>query len=289
MSVEQKIGMSVPAITLTKIGKIEGSEKVQQFVEKMMEGIENVINDEQREEMEELRPYIANVMFLPFIIAKMIHQNVTLKEALKNSEKDIQEIILNVTELYDIFMHDAKFMDDFEKMWSEMVKAISSHDLSNKSKESMCRIELVGTMELIVKIANTGLFAVVNKICESEEMKKVLKNVLEDPIKEVVSDILKKKQVREFIDEEEYLESLDKVESFINSYKTTVPLENVLTIVLKKAINEDMTFGDAVKSFNEDELYLMAIDRISIYNNFEQIKELVQKMFVVEFDFFEKL
>jgi len=286
---EQKIGIGIPTIALKKMGKIEGDQKVSEFVEKFLSGMEDIFDDEQKKEMEEFRPYLANLMFLPCVITKMIDQNITFADAVKASEEEINKTILKITELYDLFMHDAQFMEQFNKMCSGIFEAMASAKKEHNSKEKEYRVEIVFTLETIMKIASTGIFTVINKLAESDELKMALENDFEKPVKAAVCNILKEKQEEYHIDEEDYLASLDEVDSLIENLKATLTIGNVLTVVFKKAINEDMTFTEAAKSFNDEELYNDSIERFKLYNDFKQVKAVIEKMFNVGFEFLEEM
>mgnify|MGYP001048344226 CR=1 FL=1 len=87
--VGKNLSVTAPIAALKKMGHVDGSEGIQEFFDKMLARVENSMTDEQKQQMAEYKPYLANSPILPIVITNMIEQDLNFTNSLKASKSEI--------------------------------------------------------------------------------------------------------------------------------------------------------------------------------------------------------
>lgn len=283
----KQLVLTLPTSVLDKIGVIEGSEELRETLQEIFQSSSSdeinfgsLTNNIDR---------IENSFFIPIVVKKMIETNKKFSEALKLSEDEIRN---KVDEL------NSQISDETEK---EMIIYLVSDLLS-------CYSNLVDK-EKVRKTINCTLQDLSPEFYKALEIYKVIalakqivprvyneiKRVVVDPLKESFSDAIeniinKKAEVSEELDtcDIEIIKVIIKnqVDSIINELYSSIPLQVVISKVIEKAINEDLTFMKALLSFQFIELVEQVIFEINNDDSYdpENLKESFQEMIEKIFD-----
>lgn len=283
----KQLVLTLPTSVLDKIGVIEGSEELRETLQEIFQSSSSdeinfgsLTNNIDR---------IENSFFIPIVVKKMIETNKKFSEVLKLSEDEIRN---KVDEL------NSQISDETEK---EMIIYLVSDLLS-------CYSNLVDK-EKVRKTINCTLQDLSPEFYKALEIYKVIalakqivprvyneiKRVVVDPLKESFSDAIeniinKKAEVSEELDtcDIEIIKVIIKnqVDSIINELYSSIPLQVVISKVIEKAINEDLTFMKALLSFQFIELVEQVIFEINNDDSYdpENLKESFQEMIEKIFD-----
>lgn len=281
-----QIVLTLPTSVLDKIGVIEGGEELRKSLQEIFQ---NSNSDEFNFESLGNNIYkIENLFVLPIVIKKMIETNKKFSESLELSEDEIRK---KVDEINSQLSNEAQ-----KEIIIYLTSVIFSccSDLVDKEKIGKtinCTLQdLSPGFYKALEIYNVTALAkqIIPKVHDE------IKRVVVDPLKESFSDIIeniinKKSEVREELDTcavENFKNILKKqFNSTVYGYYSLIPLQIVISKVIEKAINEDLTFIKALLSFQFTDLVEKVIYEVNNYISYdpenlkESFKEMIEKIF----------
>ena len=289
---EIELSIKTPISSLEKMGKIESTEKIESFFEKYIRYVES--NDDISLNSNSLNFFknsnFINIFFVPIIIKNMIITNKKFSEVVELSKDEIRnkiyemEQILFETELD--FQKIISFLGDLLKYNKENSnkKDIINCKLNNLSDEFMNSLSIYGVDKISERVAvevydniNNNLITPVNQAFNESY------NEIFDNIQDKEKIVLEQYEREEFVNMcKVFLEESSKKLYF------SIPMQTIISEVITKAIEEDLTFMKALLQLDFSKLVEKTIENIeqeSSLLSIEEIKELTKIIIKFALDF----
>lgn len=259
------LSVTLPISVLKKMGNDYDAEDLRKQIEKMANELLDTVPEEMKLQMEELLPYLPNIIFIPIVIEKMIENNLNFLEALDASSDDIEQTAIEATWALSIANMLPGILDPFKNFLLDCLainKKSSNHSQQNPNMFG-CLIKEISESSWN-ELEQIGITKVVDKILN---MPKVANVIEEKTIAPIVGIAFKTILQREGISEDEF-DDEDKAffEKEINTIasiqKNALVLQTVLSEVLTKAIDENITVEKVMDSFEEYELLTILVKKL---------------------------
>ncbi len=265
------LSVDLPFNVLKSLGKIEGSESIQKFYEDII--INEFSDIELNTEDKNIIPYISNSMFLSLIITKMIEQDINFSEAFINSQSSFNNVITEFNNLVELIKTD----EEYKKIFANVKNVVHKH-----IKEFLEKMQNQPPKGGTFSTELQNISRRISNLFMHSKLPDIIASVVNsDGVKSVIYDKFIKSNIESFnnyistinekfeldLDEEEI--NIMK-EKFYDFYET-IPLQTILSFVLTKAINEDITFSETLLTYDEDELIKQSIDKIMSYDKLPEI------------------
>lgn len=282
----KQLVLTLPTSVLDKIGVIEGSEELGETLQEIFQSSSS--DEINFASLANNIDKIENYFFISIVVKKMIETNKKFSEALKLSEDEIRN---KVDEL------NSQISDEAEKemiiyLVSDLLSCCSNLvDKEKVRKKINCTLQdLSPEFYKALEIYNVTALAkqIIPKVYNE------IKRAVVDPLKESLSDAIeniinKKAEVSEELDicDIEIFKCIFKTlfDSEVNKFYSSIPLQIVISKVIEKAINEDLTFMKALLSFQFTDLVEKVIYEINNDDSYdpenlkESFQELIEKIF----------
>jgi len=208
--------------------------------------------DSAMESMAEYTPYLANSVFLPIVISEMIEKNLTFDEAVKSSSEKVKK---SVEEWNTDFAKGESDDQIFIQSCSNLQQAAGRFQLECSGEEKQESWKAVINIENISEklanaIKNSGLLELSERIYNKECVSKDFKEKVVEPTRNAVINT-----INAFRDKGSCTrvdEIIKGITLMIDRFGIIKQSEIILNFVLEKAINEGITFKEAVSAVDED-------------------------------------
>lgn len=280
--VEKNLSVSAPITVLKKMGHIDGTESILSFFQKAFARAEHAMTDEQKKQMAEYKPYIANSVFLPIIVTNMIEQDINFTDALEFSQSEIRMNTFQLQLLFGMMNLIPEVSEMFESVIGELVDALSGVN-NNKSNTSdteyfNCQIEKMSP-KFCTALKNLGIISIGEKISGMEKVTHTIQvNIIEPVFSTIINCVLEEEHMtEEEMSAEDKADIKETIESLSAAIIQTFPLQTVFSTVLAKAIEDDITMAEAMATFDEDQLVESTIEKIVFSESLAKYSEQIEK------------
>lgn len=280
--VGKNLQVTVPVSALKKMGHIEGTESIQAFFDRIVSRFDGVITDEQKkQQLAEYQPYLANTTFLPIIVTNMLEEDMNFSDAMKASESEIFMSCLHARAIFGMMDIIPGASQMFESVIGEIIDALSGVETQNTSDTNIfsCQIKEVPA-SVCVALAKLGILDIAEKISKMEKVSTALQEKLVNP---VLDAAIKTVLIQEKISEDE-LDENDKAEIKLaicmasGDVSTIWPVQTILSTVLTKAIDDDITMAEAMATFDADQLVESTVEKIVFSDSLAKYAEQLEKV-----------
>lgn len=275
---EKLIGMDlevkVPFLALSKIGQLEGNEKLQSIFEEIHAIAKKRDEDSAMESMAEYTPYLANSVFLPIVISEMIEKNLTFDEAVKSSSEKVKK---SVEEWNTDFAKGESDDQIFIQSCSNLQQAAGRFQLEcsgeeqQKSWKAVINIENISE-KLAKAIKTSGLLELSERIYNKECVSKDFKEKAIEPTRNAVINTINAFRDKGIISWTRADEIIKGITPMIDRFGIIKQSEIILNFVLEKAINEGITFEKAVSAVDEDYISEVSAEIFNVKDTCPKIK-----------------
>lgn len=265
--VGKNLSVSVPVSVLKKMGHIEGAEKVQDFFEKMFRETEPLATHPNVKKMEEYIPYLSNAAFAGIVINKMIVNNQKFSEALEEAQPDLQEEGFKMGFKFTMLSILPGASEMISAIIGELVKSLSGISVENpdnsNSNKFTCQISEVSE-ELWAKLEKLGVLSISDDISNMEKVAETFQSKMIVPlINALYKGVMENENVsEEELDDDERAELKELIDEAAEFASTGYIIQIILTNVLTKAIEDDITVAEAMATYEENELAALAVETI---------------------------
>lgn len=280
--VEKNLSVSVPLTVLKKMGDIDGTESIQSFFLKAFAQAEHAMTDEQKKQIAEYKPYLANSVFLPIIVTNMVERSINFTEALEVSQSEIRMNIFQMQLFLGMMDMVPESFEMFESVIGELVGPLSEISTTNSNTPDAeyinCPIEKMSP-KFCAALESLGIIAIGEKVSGMEKVKSTLQvNLIEPVFNAIINCVLAEEHMtEEDMNAEDKAEIKTTIEMVSEVFKQTFPLQTVLSTVLTKAIENDITMAEAMATFEEDQLIESTLEKIIFSKNLAKYSEQIEK------------
>jgi len=247
--VGETLHLQLTTASIEKIGNINGSENLQKFYVDCLKNIKKYVSLKQKEELERIAPYLANAIFLPNIISTMIENNITYPTAVEICEQDIY---LKLNRLTDTLKRlDIK--KNIEQISIIFAKYANIHP-NNENPEYVVNTSLTITERIYNSILKSNLVFFALSFSSMKSVKTVLDEHMINPIKNKYLSQLEEHKESLGLDNMYLSFITSALDSEIEKIYITYPLQSIISTVLIKAIDEQITFTEAATCINFEEI-----------------------------------
>lgn len=273
--VQQNVSIQIPSSVLSSIECPR-----MPIVEDILADIYTELRSEDDAEIgDDLLGYISSAIFLPLVIDNMISYDMDFKQAYERAQPDIKKTI-DETNAQFMMLKAFGLIEPIKLLLAEIIKPImpiakkNSSDSESSSNSLPVSITVSPQSAFGLKCAN--ILDTAEKLMQNQEIMDSVCNKIIYPIIEG--------SLQALIDEKTLEESKDELSSdvkkVVDSTCESLVLKALLTEILTKAINDDLSFLKAAETYSTDELYEIGIKALSdtedISEHVDTIKELFE-------------
>lgn len=185
----------------------------------------------------------------------MVQKNLTFTEAAKSSRPKVEEAIKEwTTKLSATEGSDIKFIRYCRNLTQHIGRIVREKSCGEHRQDNWKICVTLGDVsdEFSDSIVNSGVLKMAERIYNS--VNKIYKERLIEPAKKATRNEIEKVKKKGIMSAENADFLTKDVESWFNQQGTVYQIGVILTFALEKAINEDITFFDAVSAVNEDDI-----------------------------------
>lgn len=222
--------------------------------------------------------YVSSAIFLPLVIDNMISYDLDFKQACERAKPDIQKSI-DETNAQFIMLKAFGLIEPIKILLAEILKPVMSivkKDNSDKP-DDFFPVSITVSPKLAFGLKCANILDIAEKLMQNQEIMDSVCNKIIYPLIEG--------SLQALIDEKTLQESKDElsgdVKEVVNDSCESLVLKALLSEILTKAINEDLSFLKAAENYSADELYEIGIKALSntedISEHVDSIKEMFEK------------
>lgn len=284
--VGQNLGVTVPVSVLKKMGHIDGTERIQEFFEKMSSRIEHVSSKERKQTMEEYSQYLSNIVFVPTVITNMVENNLNISDAITNSQEDIHEASIEMSLAFAMIDIIPGISEMINSIIEEITQSLSGVDVSSSdSNKFSCTIKEVSE-DFWAELERIGIVAVSENISNMEKVTETIQSKLITPVfNAIYKCVLDMEDVTdEDLDDDERAELKETIDDAAATFSTNYIIQTVVSTVLTKAIEENITMEKAMAAYEENELAVLAVESIIFSDDLASYAEQLEKVMKTVFN-----
>lgn len=286
--VGKNLSVTAPVAALKKMGHIDGSEDIQEFFEKLLARVEDSMTDDQKKQMAEYKPYLANSPLLPIIVTNMIEQDLNFTNSLEASKFEITMSCLQMKAVFGMMSIIPGATEMFESVIGEIVDAFSDIDIQNPTPYDAtifsCQIKEM-SLEFCATIEKLGITALGEKISNMEKVTTAIRVNMIDPVfNSIINAILKEDNItEEEMDADDKAEIQQAIEATAKEAAITFPVQTIFSTVLAKAIEDDITMAEAMATFDADQLVESTVEKIVFSETLAKYAEQLEKAIAIAY------
>lgn len=280
-----KLTLTLSKSVVDKMGTVEGCEELREILLEIMRKSSNEKFD--CLSFVESIDRLENIFFIPIVIKNMIITNKTFYEALSLSKEEINDKVSRVKFEFGILDENEKekvsaILSSFnEFVDEEKAEKNFNFALENLSYEFFKALEIYNVIAITNKIIPIVHDEIKREVADpfyevfEENFETIIKYKLKDNEEDLDDNIVKMLKLT--------VES--ELESNIKEMYSSIPLQILLSKVIEKAINENLTFMKSLLSFNFNELVEEVIFEINNSPDYDrkklksQMSEVLKKIF----------
>lgn len=280
--VGKSMSVTPPITALKKMKHIDGSENIQEFFEKLLARTEASMTDEQKKQMAEYKPYIANAALLPIVIVKMVEENLNFTDSLEASKFELTMNCLQMSAVFGMMSIIPGASEMFESVVGQIVDALSNMEVQNSEPSEVnafgCQIKEMST-EFCTALEKLGITALGEKISNMEKVTSAIRVNMIDPVfNSIISAVLKEENLTEDAMEEDDKADIQAViEAAAETTAITFPIQTIFSTVLTKAIEDDITMAEAMATFDADQLVEATVEKLIFSESLAKYAEQIEK------------
>ncbi len=286
--VGKNLSVTAPIAALKKMGHVDGSEGIQEFFDKMLDRVENSMTDEQKQQMAEYKPYLANSPILPIVITNMIEQDLNFTNSLKASKSEITMSCLQMKFVFGMMSIIPGATEMFESVIGEIIDALSD---INTQKTTSSDVSVFGcpikemSPEFCAVLEKLGITALGEKISNMEKVTTAIRVNMIDPVFDsIINAILKEENItKEDMDADDKAEIQQAITSTAEEAATTFPIQTIFSTVLAKAIEDDITMAEAMATFDTDQLVESTVEKIVFSETLAKYADQLEKAMAIAY------
>lgn len=262
----KNLEVQVPMTFLKSIGDKHLVPSINDFAKSFIEKMHSRVDFSPSEDgfVEEILPYVSNYLFLTPILETMVVNNITLSQALEASEDEMKEAaekmsgmmfllrITGVTELIE------QLLDEVVEKIVEAQKngEIPDTESSLTSDKATISVKLSNLPQaLLYTLDNYGLYKVAEQASQNPELRNLIHNKTINPVIESVLKVSEEEdQLLSSLNPDEKKELQDLVTECQEDSVILYPLQTIISTVLNKAIDDNITFSQAAETFDPETL-----------------------------------
>ena len=245
----ESLHLQLTTSAIEKMGIISGSEILQNFYLECFKNVSTNLSANQREILEKIAPYLANSIFLQLIISTMIENNVTFLTAIEICEPDI-------------YLQPNRLTDTLKRL--DITKNIENISIifakyanirpNNENPEYVINTSLTITERIYNSILKANLVFYALTFSSMKSVKKILDEHMINPVKTKYLSQLQDGHDDLEIDDLSLAFITSAIDAEIDKTYVTYPLQSIISTVLIKAIDKDITFTEAASKTDFDEI-----------------------------------
>lgn len=285
------LSIKAPISSLEKIGMIESTENIRSFFEKYVRYVNSNrdvnINKNGLSIFE--NSYFINIFFLPIIIKNMIITNKKFSEVVELSEYEIKA---KINELEQFLLATEIKLEKIISFLGDLLK-FNKENL-NKKDIINCRLSNLSD-DFIKSLSIYGVDKISDKVTVKvyEDIKTSLITPIKEAFEEAYNEIFDILESKEGIileqEEKEIITIMSRVslEEYSKKIYFSIPLQTIISEVITKAIEEDLTFMKSLLKYDFTQLVEKTIENIneeSSLQSTEELKELTKKIIKFSLD-----
>ncbi len=266
ISVGEDLSVIVPVNALVAIGNFEkDTPNLQKYFNKIFSRYAGSLTEKQKNEVENYKPYWCNLLLAPIPISTMIEENVTFETAIQSSYQKMKDFCCQLDMQFEMIelMHLSNMMFETTvdelvssalSIFSDIAKTIPEENTQNRYEVPLSNVspKLSDTLE------HLGILTLAEKLSTVESLTDILQASVIDPITAAILKCCKEK----FEDFETDLSGREELNKIINDMsedlKNQFFIKSVLSIILTKAISDNITLAEAKLAFDEETLLNLA-------------------------------
>lgn len=286
--VGKNLSVTAPVTALKKMGHIDGSDGIQEFFEKLLARVENSMTDEQKQQMAEYKPYLANSPILPIIVTNMIEQDLNFTDSLKASKFEITMSCIQMKAVFGMMSIIPGATEMFETVIEEIIDALSDMNTQNSTPSDItvfsCPIKEMST-EFCAGLEKLGITALGEKISNMEKVTTAIRVNMIDPVFDsIINAILKEDNITEDeMDADDKAAIQQAIKSTAEDAAITFPVQTIFSTVLAKAIEDDITMAEAMATFDADQLVESTVEKIVFSENLAKYAEQLERAMAIAY------
>ncbi len=286
--VGKNLSVSAPITALKKIGHIEGSDGIQEFFEKLLVRIEPSMTDEQKKQIAEYKPYLANAAFLPILITNMIEQDLNFTDSLEASRFEITTNCIQMSAIFSMMSIIPGASEMFESVIGEVINALSDMDIQNPEPSEISnfsfQIKEISS-EFCTALEKLGVTALGEKISSMEKVSTAIRVNMIDPVfNSIINTILKEENLtEEEMEADDKAEIQQAIEATAEAASETFPIQSIFSTILAKAIEDDITMAEAMATFDANQLVESTVEKIVFSETLAKYAEQLEKAMTIAY------
>lgn len=276
--------IELPKKVLDLIGDIEGADVIVDVLNLFIDSI----SDEEKKKWKEAVPQVSKAMFISTIISTMVENDITFAQSQNLSKNQMKQVVEQFKQILEMVNEEEDIKEMFSAMMSEIIRMAqdiavdmkSNDDDGNKTFEVTLSKMTPAFYNSLIKV---DLVSLAEKIGENQNVKSKINNNIITPLKNAIIDVVKKIQEREFMSDEDMEELFLQFEKSFDVFYVSFPLQAILSVILTKAIDENISFSEASTELEFDIIFEHVNKQITQFDKVpkivEGLKNLLDMMF----------
>lgn len=286
--VGKNLSVTAPVTALKKMGHIDGSDGIQEFFEKLLARVENSMTDEQKQQMAEYKPYLANSPILPIIVTNMIEQDLNFTDSLEASKFEITMSCLQMKAVFGMMSIIPGATEMFESVIEELIDALSDMNIQNPTSSDVTFFSFQikeMSAEFCAGLEKFGITALGEKISNMEKVTTAIRVKMINTVFESITNAMLKVDniTEEEMDAEDKADIQQAITSTAEEAAITFPVQTIFSTVLAKAIEDDITMEEAMATFDADQLVESTVEKIVFSETLAKYAEQLEKAMAIAY------
>ena len=236
----KSLTLTLPIETIMKVGYIDEGKDIKDFLCQIWKN----------EYDSNLTDYCCNIIFLPVIIKNMIERNLTLKESVELSRHEFALVSLYWKESVEMLKNNQSFdtiKDTIDKC-NNIFKSMRENDEDAFPNISIKLDNISDEFSNVLLVS--GVYLISEKI--GKYANKVLNENFKEPLYKIICNLIRNyfRNIHNVEDEMAFEMFKPVVQESIEQLVEVQQINLVLSKILSKAINDDISFIDSLKTFN---------------------------------------
>lgn len=271
--VGKELVVEVPVSAFKAIGNFDKDTKYfQKFLSKIFARSVDSLTEKQKQEFENLKPYWVNTLLISIPVSIMIEENITFETAIKAASQQMKDTCYHLDLQFTLADSMCEFMPFANQMLEEVADEIlspafkisSSITSSEENSDSRCSVTIKEVSQKLSDVLeDLGILTLAEKLSTVESLTDTLQTSVLNPISETLTKCCKEK----FEDFETNLSAREEFNEMINEMleelKDQFFIKSVLSILLTKAISDNITLAEAVLAYDEATLLDLAAKELT--------------------------
>lgn len=286
--VGKNLSVTAPVTALKKMGHIDGSDGIQEFFEKLLARVENSMTDEQKQQMAEYKPFLANSPILPIIVTNMVEQDLNFTDSLEASKFEITMSCLQMKAVFGMMSIIPGATEMFESVIGELIDALSDMNIQNPTSSDVTFFSFQikeMSAEFCAGLEKFGITALGEKISNMEKVTTAIRVKMINPVFESITNAMLKVDniTEEEMDAEDKADIQQAITSTAEEAAITFPVQTIFSTVLAKAIEDDITMEEAMATFDADQLVESTVEKIVFSETLAKYAEQLEKAMAIAY------